>query len=170
MSADPATVGGPADLGKGLFGYRRSDVQLLIADRDLLLSEAERRMRTSEARVIELERALARAQDINAGAQEHLAKVQAQMDLLSARSAEVERVAVRVRAEAERVAAWRKRLLTVAISMAPSMERLRKLIDQIPERVQEAFTPVALNAPTVLSLMQAWTDAAARYEMEMSAR
>jgi hypothetical protein len=37
MAADPSTLGGSADLGKGLFGYRRSEVQQLLTDRDLLL-------------------------------------------------------------------------------------------------------------------------------------
>jgi len=45
----------PGDLGKGLFGYRRSVVQQIISDRDVMLRQAEGRVRAAESRVAELE-------------------------------------------------------------------------------------------------------------------
>jgi chromosome segregation ATPase len=154
--ADPPAVGPPTDLGKGLFGYRKSDVRQLIADRDVLLVEAERRMRASQARIGELEAALAEATNRSTRAEQQLAKLRAQMELLSARSVEVERVASRVRAETERITAWRKRMQTVSGTMAPTVERFRLLLEQVPGRVQEALTPVALQGPA----LQAKIDAA----------
>ena len=45
MAAGATTLGGAADMGKGLCGYRKSDVQQLLADRDTMLRQAEKRIR-----------------------------------------------------------------------------------------------------------------------------
>jgi septal ring factor EnvC (AmiA/AmiB activator) len=155
MAADPSALGGSADLGKGLFGYRRSDVQQLLADRDLLLIEAERRMRASKARIDALESALAEAGQRNARVEEQLVRLQVQVGALSTRNAEVEKLASRVRAEGERVTAWRKRLQTIATAMPPAVERFGLLISEVPDRIQEALTPVAVHAPALLARMEA---------------
>ena len=170
MATDPSTVGGPADLGKGLFGYRRSDVQQLIADRDLVVKEAERRMRASGARINELERSLAQAERRNAHLDEQLSQLQTQMDVLSTRSAGVERLAAQVRAEAERVSTWRKRLQFVAGAMTPAVERFRLLLEQVPDRVQEALTPAAVNASSLLVRLEEWPAVAARLEIDIPDR
>jgi hypothetical protein len=158
-TAEPSTVGGPADLGKGLFGYRKADVRQLIADRDVLLVEAERRMRASHTRIGELEAALAAATERSARAEEQVSRLRAQLDLLSARSVEVERLAGRVKAESERIAAWRKRMQTVSGIMGPTVERFRLLLEDVPDRVQEALTPVALHGSALLAKIDAATQA-----------
>jgi septal ring factor EnvC (AmiA/AmiB activator) len=159
MAADPSTLGGPADLGKGLFGYRRSEVQQLLTDRDLLLVEAERRMRASQARIEELESSLNEAGRRNASMEEQLARLQAHVAALSARSAEVEKVAIQVRAEGQRVAAWRKRLQMVSTTATPTVERFGLLLRDVPNRIQEALTPLAVNAPALLARMEACAEA-----------
>ena len=63
MSAGSSTVGGSAEMGKGLFGYRKSDVQQLLADRDTMLRTAEKRIRASETRIAELEKMVAEANE-----------------------------------------------------------------------------------------------------------
>ena len=164
MATDPSTLGGSADLGKGLFGYRRSEVQQLLTDRDLLLMEAERRMRASNARIEELEGGLKEAGQRNARMEEQLSRLQGHVQALSARNAEVEKVAIRVRAEGERVAAWRKRLQTVAVSVPPTFERFGLLLLEVPDRIQEALTPLAVNAPALLARMEACAEAFRRSE------
>jgi chromosome segregation ATPase len=164
MAADPSTLGGSADLGKGLFGYRRAEVQQLLADRDLLLTEAERRMRASNARIEELEAGLMEAGRRNAGMEEQLARLQAHLAALSARNAEVEKMAIRVRAEAERVTAWRKRMQAVAVTVQPTAERFGLMLREVPNRIQEALTPVAVKAPDLLAQMEAFAQAHHRTE------
>jgi chromosome segregation ATPase len=159
MAADPSTLGGSADLGKGLFGYRRSEVQQLLTDRDLLLEEAERRMRASTARIEELESSLSEAGRRNASLDEKLAKLQTHVAALAARNAEVEKVAIQVRAEGQRVAAWRKRLQMVSVTATPTLERFGLLLRDVPDRIQEALTPVAVNAPALLARMEACREA-----------
>jgi hypothetical protein len=155
MAADPSTLGGSADLGKGLFGYRRSEVQQLLTDRDLLLEEAERRMRASSARIEELEKSLSEAGRRNASTDEKLAKLQAHVAALSARNAEVEKVAIQVRAEGQRVVAWRKRLQSVSLTTVPTVERFGLLLHEVPDRIQEALAPLAVSAPTLLARIEA---------------
>jgi septal ring factor EnvC (AmiA/AmiB activator) len=155
MAAEPSTVGGATDLGKGLFGYRKADVRQMLADRDGMLMEAEKRMRSSTARIAELESAVAATGDENAQLREQVSALQARLQALSARNAEVEKAALRIKAEGERLAAWRKRLQAVAVTAPAAVERFRLLIEQIPGRVQEALTPVALSAPALLARMDA---------------
>jgi chromosome segregation ATPase len=52
----------PPALGKGLFGYRRKAVNQLLSDRDVMLRQAEGRVRAAEAKVAQLENDLAAAQ------------------------------------------------------------------------------------------------------------
>jgi septal ring factor EnvC (AmiA/AmiB activator) len=173
MGGDPSAIGGAVDLGKGLFGYRKAEVHQMMADRDGMLAEAERRMRTSTARIAELEGALAETNGRNGRLQGQVEAFQAkvtalegQLKALSARNAEVEKAAVRIKAEGERLAAWRKRMQAVAVTVPPALERFRLLIEEIPDRVQEALTPVALSGPALLARM----DATARNLGEPTAR
>jgi chromosome segregation ATPase len=159
MATDPpSTIGGTVDLGKGLFGYRKAEVQQMLADRDGMLAEAERRMRTSTARIAELEAVLAETNGRNVrlegqveAFQGKVTALEGQLRALSARNAEVEKAAVRIKAEGERLAAWRKRVQAVVVPSA--IEQFRLLIEEIPDRVQEALTPVALSGPALLARM-----------------
>jgi chromosome segregation ATPase len=162
MATDPAAVGRTADLGKGLFGYRKADVQQMLADRDGMLMEAERRMRASTARIGELEAALVESDAQNARLQGQLQAfrgkvtgLEGQLQALTARHAEVEKAATRIKAEGERLMAWRKRLQAVATTAPAAVERFRMLIEEVPDRLQEALTPVALSGPDLLTRMDA---------------
>jgi cell division septum initiation protein DivIVA len=55
----------PPALSKGLFGYRRSSVEQMLADRDEMLSQVETRARASEAKVADLEGHLAELESSN---------------------------------------------------------------------------------------------------------
>jgi hypothetical protein len=141
-------------------------VQQLIADRDLLLEAAEKRMRVSEARIGELEAALSKAVDRNASMEEQLGRLQTQVHALVGRSAEVEQLALRVRAEGERAAAWRKRLQVTAVTMAPAVERFRVLLAEVPIRMEGALRPVAANAPALRARLDACASAAQPFDQD----
>src|ERR687888_2300037 len=68
------------DLGKGLFGYRKSAVNQIIADRDIMLRQAEGRVRAAEARVAELEGELAAIRDRHSRMEEQLERLSAQVE------------------------------------------------------------------------------------------
>jgi chromosome segregation ATPase len=51
------------ELGRGLFGYNRASVNRMISDRDIMLRQAEGRIRAAEARIAELEAQLRRRDD-----------------------------------------------------------------------------------------------------------
>src|SRR5439155_12946119 len=63
-------------LSKGLFGYRRSSVNQLLSDRDVMLRQAEGRVRAAEAKASRLESEMS-------GLQEAHAKLQKRVDDLS---------------------------------------------------------------------------------------
>jgi chromosome segregation ATPase len=153
MATDPATANEPAFMGKGLFGYRRSDVEQVIADKDLMLQEAERRMRTAEARIDQLEGALAEANERTVTLEEQVGRMRAQVETLSARGAEMERVAARAQAQSDLAVAWRSRVGASIGAIAPAVERLRTLLDAVPGRVEEALAPLVHRAPALLELM-----------------
>jgi chromosome segregation ATPase len=52
----------PSDIGRGLFGYRRSSVHRAISDRDIMLRQSENRAREAEARAAEMEERMAALQ------------------------------------------------------------------------------------------------------------
>src|SRR5262245_5698909 len=76
MSAEP-----PA-LGKGVFGYRKSAVNQIIADRDTMLRQAEGRVRAAEGKVSTLETELAGVQQRNQRMEEQLERLRAQVTAL----------------------------------------------------------------------------------------
>jgi chromosome segregation ATPase len=153
MTTDPSLIGGSADLGKGLFGYRRSDVRQLLSDRDLMLREAEKRIRGSEARIAQLETALAEASERNTRMEEQLGRLRAQSDALTARGAQVELLAGRIKAEVQRINEWRRRAQAVTGAVRPSVERFRVLLDELPVRVEDALSPVAGKIPSLAGMM-----------------
>src|SRR6266508_3239728 len=79
MSSDPP------ELGKGLFGYRKSAVNQIIADRDIMLRQAEGRVRAAESKVAELESELGSMRDRNARMDEQLERLRQQLDTLASR-------------------------------------------------------------------------------------
>jgi uncharacterized coiled-coil protein SlyX len=81
------------NLRKGLFGYRRSTVNQILEDRDIMVRSAEDRVRRSESRVSELEGELGTVKSQNTRLEEQLGKLGEQMDSLSARLDESTRTA-----------------------------------------------------------------------------
>jgi peptidoglycan hydrolase CwlO-like protein len=77
MSSDPP------ELGKGLFGYRKSAVNQIIADRDIMLRQAEGRVRAAESKVAELESELVSMRDRNTRMDEQLERLRQQLDVLA---------------------------------------------------------------------------------------
>jgi predicted nucleic acid-binding Zn-ribbon protein len=77
MSSDPP------ELGKGIFGYRKSAVNQIIADRDLMLRQAEGRVRAAESKVANLEGELNAMKTRNSRMDEQLERLRTQLDQLS---------------------------------------------------------------------------------------
>jgi len=78
MSTDP-----PA-LGKGVFGYRKSAVNQIIADRDTMLRQAEGRVRAAESKVNNLETELNGMRERNQRMEEQLERLRMQLNALAA--------------------------------------------------------------------------------------
>lgn len=79
MSSDPP------DLGKGLFGYRKSAVNQIISDRDIMLRQAEGRVRAAESKVAEMEVELVSMRERNSRMDEQLDRLRQQLDILVGR-------------------------------------------------------------------------------------
>jgi cell division septum initiation protein DivIVA len=154
MASGSALIGGPDDISKGLFGYRKTDVEQLLSDRDHMLRQAETRIRSAEARIGELEQTVDHTESRNAAMQQQLVKLQQQLEVSATRIAQVEQYAVRVHAEAQRMASWREHVQGVVGAMRPTVDRLLLLVDGAPARVEQALSPVAGKMPTLVNLMQ----------------
>jgi cell division septum initiation protein DivIVA len=72
----------PPALGKGVFGYRKSAVNQIIADRDTMLRQAEGRVRAAEGKVSNLESELVNVQQRNQRMEEQLERLRAQVTAL----------------------------------------------------------------------------------------
>jgi predicted nucleic acid-binding Zn-ribbon protein len=153
-STGSSLIGGAEDISKGLFGYRKTDVEQLLSDRDHMLRQAESRIRSAEARIGELEQALDQSESQKAAMQEQLRQHQRQLQGLNAQRAQVENYAAQVRAQAEKIAAWQNHVQGMVGSMAPTVDRLLLLVDGAPSRVQEALSPVATKMPALVNLMR----------------
>ena len=70
-------AGGTTQPGKGLFGYRRSVVQQIITDREIVLRQAEGRLHAAESRVAELEGELSELRERGRRTQEQLDRLRA---------------------------------------------------------------------------------------------
>ena len=75
------------ELGKGVFGYRRSAVNQIIADRDIMLRQAEGRVRAAESKVAELEGEMGSMRERNSRMEEQLERLRTQLDLVAERQA-----------------------------------------------------------------------------------
>ena len=76
--------GDSPELGKGLFGYRRSAVNQIISDRDIMLRQAEGRVRSAESKVAELQGELDSVRQRNGRMEEQLERLRAQFDAFTA--------------------------------------------------------------------------------------
>jgi len=161
MSAGSSTLGGSGEMGKGLFGYRKSDVDQMLADRDTMLRQAEGRIRASEARILELEKTVADANERKARVEEQVRRLRQEYDTISARTNQGEQVAEevraeagKVRAEAERMASWRLNIQGIVEAMVPTMDRFRALANDIPNRMDQAFSPLGEKVSALMSLIE----------------
>jgi len=81
-------MGSETDLGKGIFGYRKSAVNQIIADRDQMLRQAEGRVRAAESKVADLETELNSMRDRNARIDDQLERLRVQLDTVLQRTQE----------------------------------------------------------------------------------
>jgi chromosome segregation ATPase len=153
MSTGSSMLAGSGEIGKGLFGYRRTDVEQLISDRDLMLRHAESRIRSAEARINELEIALADAGDRNARVDEQMKAMRQQLEAMSARNAQVEELAGLVQRASENMTSWSQRVQAIAGGVGPTVDQVRVLVDDVPARVQHALSPLADKMTFLLGLM-----------------
>src|SRR5437773_11249334 len=79
-------MGSETDLGKGIFGYRKSAVNQIIADRDQMLRQAEGRVRAAESKVAELETELNSMRDRNSRMDDQLERLRVQLDTVLERT------------------------------------------------------------------------------------
>jgi hypothetical protein len=76
----------PPELGKGIFGYRKSAVNQIIADRDMMLRQAEGRVRAAEGRVADLETELSAVREHNSQMDDQIERLRVELDLVLKRS------------------------------------------------------------------------------------
>ena len=93
----------PPALGKGLFGYRKAAVNQILSDRDVMLRQAEGRVRAAESKVAQLEGELGGLRDRNSRMEEQLERLRVQLNTLISQGGSG------YAAAAEAVAAWRGR-------------------------------------------------------------
>ena len=79
------------EIGKGILGYRRSEVDQMIADRDSMLRQAEGRVRAAEGRVAELQNEVSEMRERNVRMDEQLERLRAQLDAMSRQASPGER-------------------------------------------------------------------------------
>jgi chromosome segregation ATPase len=132
----------PPDLGRGPFWYRRSAVDQVLADRDLMLRYVQQRARNAETRMVELETQLGATKEADARKDEHLSRLGAQLSELTNRAAGLDRGWQRLESEAKRLAAWRTQAVSAAGSSARRVTDLRAILEAVPERVEQALAPV----------------------------
>lgn len=72
--------------GTGLFGFRRSAVQQIIAEGEARLQDAEQRLRAAESRASELQQELDEMKRRNAQIDEQIRRLQSQTERTSGRA------------------------------------------------------------------------------------
>jgi len=130
------------DLGKGLFGYRKSAVHQIIGDRDAMLRLAEVRVRRAESNVGTLETEVAALKDLDIRKDEHIARLKAQVEELTTQTSQVGQGWQELEAEAEKLAAWRGRVASMSRAVAARLADLHATMEQLPDRVEGAFAPL----------------------------
>jgi len=133
---------GSPDLGKGLFGYRKSAVHQIIGDRDAMLRHAEVRVRRAEVKAETLEAEVGALKELDGRKDEHIARLKAQLDQANTQSAQVSQGWQELEAEAQKLAAWRGRVTSMSRSVVAKLADLHATVEQLPNRVEGAFGPL----------------------------
>ena len=148
-------------MGKGLFGYRKSDVQQLLADRDTMLRQAEQRIRASATRIGELEKTLAEANERKVRMEEQVRRLRQELDSIATRNFQGEQMAGEVRAEADRIAgevdrmnSWKRNVQDIAAAMVPTVDRFRALANELPTRVDLTLSMLDGKLASLASLIE----------------
>jgi chromosome segregation ATPase len=167
----------PDEPGRSLLGYRRSAVQRLLADRDVRLMEAEKRIQSAQAAAERLDAETANLREANARLQDRIRELEEAgpgggqtaarflneelATILTAAEESASRVIDRARQSAERqvaeagrlwreaqeqmsrFAAWRDRVDPMVRSARGKLDEVRARIEEVPELIREALTPLA---------------------------
>jgi chromosome segregation ATPase len=132
----------PPDLGKGSFFYRKSAVEQVLQDRDLMLRYLQQRTKDAEGRVAGLEAQLTAATNDGARRDKELARVEGELAGATARLTELERGRQRVEGEVRALGEWRNRVGSMTGPIAQRLAAFHGSLDAAPERVQQAFAPI----------------------------
>jgi len=173
----PAPSEGPTEPGRSIFGYRRSAVQRLLADRDVRLMDAEKRIQEEGQAAERLDAEAANLREANARLQDRIRELEEAgpaaglsaarflneelATILTAAEDSAGRVIERAReaadrqvAEADRLwresqeqmsrfAAWRDRIDPAVRSARGRLDEVRTRIEEVPDLIREALTPLA---------------------------
>ena len=173
----PAPSERPPEPGRSLFGYRRSAVQRLLADRDIRIRGADERIREAEEAAERLDAEAASLREANARLQDRVRELEEAgpagglsaarflneelATILTAAEDSAGRVIERAReaadrqvAEADRLwreaqeqmsrfAAWRDRIDPAVRSARGKLDEVRTRIEEVPDLIREALTPLA---------------------------
>jgi chromosome segregation ATPase len=132
----------PPDLGKGSFFYRKSAVEQVLQDRDLMLRYLQQRTRDAEGRVAGLEAQLTAVTNDMARKDKELARLEGELVEATATLGELERGRQHVQGEARALGEWRTRVGSMAGPIARRLVSFHGSLDAVPERVQQAFAPI----------------------------
>ena len=157
------------DEGRGFLRPRRSAIERIVADRDMMVKRAEADAEESRARALRLERELERlrgvlstqatgesADDPRAQAvQELIGKVlgaaeEAAGRIVEESMAQTEQRLERaddlwedVRGELERLSGWRERVDPAMREVRARLDEVQRAVSEIPERLREALEPLS---------------------------
>lgn len=132
----------PPDLGKGSFFYRKSAVEQVLQDRDVMLRYLQQRTRDAEGRVAGLEAQLTAATNDGTRREKEIGRLEGELAEATGRLAELERGRQRVQAEARALGEWRTRVGAMTGQIAKRMAAFHGSLDAVPDRVQQAFAPL----------------------------
>jgi len=122
----------PPDLGKGSFFYRKSAVEQVLQDRDLMLRYLQQRTRDAEGRVAGLEAQLTSATNDGMRKDKELARLEGELTEATARLAELERGRQRVQADSQALGEWRTRVGSMTGPIARRLAAFHGSLDAIP--------------------------------------
>jgi hypothetical protein len=155
-------MGNESELGKGLFGYRKSAVEQIMTDRDQMLRQAEGRVRAAESKVAELSTELNAMQDRNTRMDEQIERLRAQLDEVARSQASPNAAPVWTEPQAADVVVPPLVDVPVPTTAAPAAP-----VATAPESVSDLpVDPAAVAAPEVAPTQSAWDEPAAWSEAE----
>ena len=117
----------PSDIGRALFGYRRSSVNQAISDRDMMLRQSENRAREAEARSAEME--------------ERLTALQREIGEQQLRLADRDRHVVELREHIDR-------LIQQQLEAPPTTETVGEEVARLLRTAEESATRIVEQART----------------------